>query len=141
MSESGSIARQPYNGEIELTFVGKAFIRAPDAQSFLWLDLRGNAVHIDTAKVAPENRGQGVAIAMYEKAIAFAERLGLPLRSDNRVSFDAMHVYESLQRRGYQVQKMPTTIDMVDGTPIGYRAVGCHYVFEVRSSAGRHCIA
>jgi predicted GNAT family acetyltransferase len=88
----------------------------------------GEALQVGMASVGKEVRGQGRAVAMYERALQQADELGLPLRSDFSVSKDAIRVYEGLKRRGYDVTEAPDTIT----TKAGKTNVGAKHVFEVK---------
>jgi hypothetical protein len=49
----------------------------------------------------------GAVSKVYEQAIAFAERNGKVFTSDDSVTVSASRVYDSLSRKGYDVQKNP----------------------------------
>ena len=90
-----------------------------------------DSVHVGIVTVGKESRGKGIATAMYQKAIEYAAERGLPLRSDMSVSADAMRIYESLRRRGYEVTEAPGTTR----TAKGATNASARYVFEVKPKA------
>lgn len=62
------------------------------------------------SKIETENpRGKGYGKALYKAAIEYAESKGLKFVSDQKVSPEAMRVYESLEKLGYRFKKNPTT--------------------------------
>lgn len=91
------------------------------------------AIEIGASSVGQENRGRGIAVAMYERAIEYASEKGLPLRSDRTVSNDAMRVYEALERRGYRVTEAPGSTH----TKAGISNFDKGYVYEVNPPAAR----
>ena len=64
------------------------------------------ALKIDSSATQQPGTGQGVPL--YVQAMQEAQRRGLPLVSDQRVSVSASHVYDALARRGYRVERNPT---------------------------------
>jgi len=64
------------------------------------------ALKIDSSATLRPGTGQGVPL--YIQAFQEAQRRGLPLVSDQRVSLSASHVYDALARRGYRVERNPT---------------------------------
>ncbi len=63
----------------------------------------GDRLVVQGVGVPSELRGQGQGLALYERAINYADENGLTFRSDNNVKPDAVRVYEALKKRGYQV--------------------------------------
>jgi Mn-dependent DtxR family transcriptional regulator len=59
------------------------------------------------AAVPQEERGTGRGLAMAQRLAREAYSRGLRLASDNRVSSNAVRVYEALARRGYSVKRNP----------------------------------
>ena len=74
----------------------RAEIRAE--QGYLW---------VRSADVPTEQRGTGRGLAMAQRLAREAYTRGLRLASDNRVSENAVRVYEGLARRGYAVKRNP----------------------------------
>jgi len=68
--------------------------------------LEGNtAVRLRQPYLPKRARRQGLGVAAYEAAIAYAEAQGKTFISDTAVSPAARHVYDALERRGYRVER------------------------------------
>jgi len=70
----------------------------------------GDQLRVNYSRVKDSERRKGQGIALYIRAIEEAERQGLTLASDHRVSTQAQRVYEALKRRGYRVTESPGTV-------------------------------
>lgn len=99
-----------------------------DPGDLLSLKVGPDAVYAGIATIGRAVRGTGLGTALYERAIQFAAERGLPFRSDISVNADALRVYESLRRRGYEVTEAPGTT----ATKAGATNASAGYVFEVR---------
>ena len=77
---------------------------------------RGSDMQIVDTHTDPDAQGQGQGIARAEQVHAQAQTQGGDLVSDTKVSPDAQNVYAGLERRGYPVQKNPTSYADEDGT-------------------------
>lgn len=101
----------------------------------LGIEIRNDAVYEAMVSVPERARGQGFAVAMYERAIAEAAARGLPFRSDVSISPSAARVWEALERRGYIVSRSP---DANGSYQQGFSAGDFRnpnaYVFEVDTS-------
>lgn len=120
--------------EIRQNADGTGSIMAADAANSgnLSFKVYADRVQGGLAVVNKKVRGQGLGVALYERAIKMADEMGLPWRSDMSVSGDADQVYQALKRRGYDVQRNPNAVDtkgakpgIVDSSPNGW-------VYEVR---------
>lgn len=69
----------------------------PSSKTF---QILGSALPLD-------QRGRGYGLAMYQRLIDEAHRLGYTVQSDTTVSPSARHIYDALERRGYDVQRHP----------------------------------
>ena len=65
---------------------------------------------VNVAMLPEEAQGKGLGMQLYESAIAQASKRGGTLMSDSSVSTSAQHVWEGLQRRGYDVVKNPAAV-------------------------------
>ena len=62
----------------------------------------------------------GYATDAYEHLFSEAQKLGKKLTSDVEVTPDAARIYESLQRRGYTVERSPLAVVDPDGNVFRY---------------------
>jgi hypothetical protein len=98
--------------------------------------IRDGALHISSSELAPSLRGAGIGTAMYRALVDEAHARGLRVFSDATVSGDAVRVYDSLKRRGYDVQRTPGGGEMMSPTGVPEGAFGAGAVspaFEVRA--------
>ena len=82
------------------------FVQAKSEAGLVGGHVRDNALHITTAEVSPDMRGQGNGVRLYSALIDDALNKGLRVFSDSTVEADAVRVYESLGRRGYEVRRL-----------------------------------
>lgn len=68
------------------------------------------AVTVQESELSPEAQGQGIARAAYEELARYAAAQGKALHSDSSVTEQAAQVYDSLDRRGYTVEKNPAAV-------------------------------
>lgn len=69
--------------------------------------IKADGLHINFAELAPESRGTGQGVAMYAALIDEAHARGLRVFSDSTVEMPAVRVYQALERRGYQIERLP----------------------------------
>jgi GNAT superfamily N-acetyltransferase len=98
--------------------------------------VRDGALIVGASGIDEGMRGQGHGLALYERAINWAEEHGLAFHSDGEVSPAAQRVYDALIQRGYDVQRQPGATRR-DGQ--AFRAAGTLYrddgpVFIVKSA-------
>lgn len=68
----------------------------------------GDGVYrINRSSLDDSNRGRGFGVDMYVELIEYAESKGYKIVSDDRLQEDAVHIYDALKRRGYDVSKNP----------------------------------
>jgi len=91
----------------------------------------GQNLKVGITSVSKASRGQGKARQLYEEAVRLADENGGVLRSDISVSNDALRVYNSLSRRGYDVRRNPDAVRTEKGW-IAPDQPGQNWVFEVR---------
>jgi hypothetical protein len=76
-----------------------------------------DSIIITTATVQNDFQGKGFGVAAYEELAQIAAQQGKRLRSDSEVTESAVRVWESLEKRGYTVEKNPLAREVVeDGT-------------------------
>lgn len=68
------------------------------------------ALRIQGTGIDETRRGKGYGSAAYELMAQKAAELGMPLASDLDVTEDAARLYESLERKGYRVEKNPDAV-------------------------------
>ena len=68
--------------------------------------IRDGALHINYADLAENARGKGEGLKLYQSLIDDALSKGLKVFSDSTVELPATRVYESLSRRGYNVNRL-----------------------------------
>jgi ribosomal protein S18 acetylase RimI-like enzyme len=98
--------------------------------------IRDGALHISSSELAPDLRGAGIGTAMYRALVDEAHARGLRVFSDSTVSADAVRVYDSLRRRGYDVQRTPGGGELMSPSGASEGAFGAGAVspaFEVRA--------
>lgn len=78
-----------------------------DSDGDLLIVDRGDAFQTSMIVVSNNKRRQGVATQLYEAAIEYAAERGKPLRSSATLSDAAARVWESLERKGYAVERHP----------------------------------
>lgn len=88
---------------------GDSIVKMSDGSGHLKLRPAGGGFRVTDSFVKEENRVKGRGTKMYEEAIRQAEARGGPLVSDTVVSKDAQRVYDSLEKRGYEVTRNPAT--------------------------------
>lgn len=76
----------------------------------------GNAYRVALSFLDKEERGKGLMVKMYERAIQDAVSDGKGFVSDGEVSKSAQRVYESLERKGYVFERSPNAEVQTDGT-------------------------
>ncbi|HBI19753.1 MAG TPA: hypothetical protein DDY79_10690, partial [Brevundimonas sp.] len=76
---------------------------------FGWVE--DGRLRIERSELSPGARGQGLGVAMYERAAKAASDQGLKLASDWEVSADAQRVWSALERRGYDIQRNPNAVE------------------------------
>jgi hypothetical protein len=69
--------------------------------------IEDGALIVQTARATSRIRGQGYGIRAYQNLVDFAHSNGLDFKSDAMVSDAAGRVYQSLARRGYEVERLP----------------------------------
>lgn len=106
-------------------------LKSPEEDAHLSLSRQGNDFKVGITSVSKASRGQGKARELYEEAVALADDNGGVVRSDIAVSNDAVRVYESLAKRGYEVVRNPEAVKM-ERSWIAPTEKGNDWVFEVR---------
>lgn len=94
------------NFVIEPNSIG-GIIKSKNDDAILGFRDTKDAIKVGMSSVSKKSRGQGLGVAMYEKLLELAGEKGKVLRSDFAVSDDAIRVYESLKKRGYEVTQDP----------------------------------
>lgn len=84
--------------------------------------------------VAKEAQSQGQGTAMMLRAIAEADKMGMPLASDVSVSPAQVRVYKRLEKRGFEVKQNPSEINPATGNLVSTDPRVP--VFEVRVKRG-----
>ncbi len=69
--------------------------------------IEDGALIVQTARATSHIRGQGYGLRAYQNLVDFAHSNGLDFKSDAMVSDAAGRVYQSLARRGYEVERLP----------------------------------
>lgn len=82
------------------------FVQAKSDAGLVGGHVRDGALHITTAEVEPAYRGQGEGIKLYTALVDDALAKGLRVFSDSTVEASAVRMYEALQRRGYEVNRL-----------------------------------
>lgn len=104
---------------------GSTFLTARTDEGLVGARLQGAELRIVTADIPnAQFRGQGRGVAMYEALAAAANERGARLVSDQTVEAPAVRVYESLERRGYDVQRNPAAKELDGDTPGLYAPEG-----------------
>ncbi|MBB3385983.1 MULTISPECIES: hypothetical protein [unclassified Rhizobium] len=106
-------------------------LKTPQEDAHLSLRRDGQNLKVGITSVSKASRGQGKARQLYEEAVRLADENGGVLRSDISVSNDALRVYNSLSRRGYDVRRNPDAVRTDKGW-IAPDQPGQNWVFEVR---------
>jgi len=106
-------------------------LKSPQEDAHLSLRRDGENLKVGITSVSKASRGQGKARELYEEAVRLADENGGVLRSDISVSNDALRVYNSLSRRGYDVRRNPDAVRTEKGW-IAPDQPGQNWVFEVR---------
>jgi|GEM_PF-1603874 len=86
------------------------------------VDVTPTTVRLWDIGVDEGSRGKGFGLAAYEHWIGEAARSGKTFASDSNVSSDAQHIYDILQKKGFEVSKNPVAIEDSNGrltTPDG----------------------
>jgi GNAT superfamily N-acetyltransferase len=97
---------------------GTQFLEAKTEAGMVGGNVRDGALRISFAKVAEDSRGKGEGGRLYAALIDKALADGLRVFSDSTVEADAVRVYESLKRKGYDVRRLDGgTLD--DGAEYG----------------------
>ncbi len=117
---TGEVVEQPTQETAPVTFKTRvdpvykyeSFTAETEGGSMLG-DISGNALTIQGVGVDIPNRGIGTRL--YQKVIDEAEQRGLIVQSDKSVSPEAQNLYDSLERKGYDVQKNPNAVLDEDG--------------------------
>lgn len=141
----GSIDRRPVEGfdvEYGEDGSGKAtfWIRPDDATAeayslgasdaiFGWVE--DGVLRIERSELKADARGQGLGVAMYERAAQEAARTGRMLASDFDVSVKAAHAWDALGRRGYDVKRNPTAEFRADKHAPYYQTADDSPVFTI----------
>lgn len=81
--------------------------RSEGNDTYVTTTRRGADIKVGIASGAKAERGKGIARGIYEDIVAAAAKDGGALVSDFTVSDDAARVYDSLARRGYNVERNP----------------------------------
>lgn len=122
--------RENWAGGIRVSDRGKT-VRVSTADlgvGELLASVHPDAVTVNLVSVDDMHQGRGVAVALYERAVAFARSRDLPFRSDQSVTAAAARIYDGLRRRGYKVTTSATAVRNRNGSYTGGRD---GYVFEV----------
>lgn len=82
------------------------FVAARSDAGLVGGHITDGSLRISTSEVSPDMRGQGEGIKLYTALIEDALAKGLRVFSDSTVEASAVRVYEALQRRGYDVQRL-----------------------------------
>lgn len=106
-------------------------LKSPEEDAHLSLSRQGSDLKVGITSVSKASRGQGKARELYQEAVALADDNGGVVRSDIAVSNDAVRVYESLAKRGYEVARNPEAVKM-ERSWIAPTEKGKDWVFEVR---------
>jgi predicted GNAT family acetyltransferase len=109
----------------------KVTIKSQSGDAHLSLRADGENLKVGVTTVSKASRGKGKARELYEEAVRLADENGGVLRSDISVSNDALRVYNSLSRRGYDVRRNPDAVRTEKGW-IAPDQPGQNWVFEVR---------
>lgn len=88
---------------------------------------RGDVHQVYESGIAPEMRGKGHGVRMYEEAVKVAHAEGRALVSDTMVSDAAARMYDALERRGYDVRRN----ENVERENDSLRSTDTRPVFEV----------
>ncbi|MBY2992498.1 hypothetical protein HF272_13770 [Rhizobium leguminosarum] len=102
-----------------------------DESAHLSVKRDGENLKVGITSVSKKERGKGKARELYEAAVNQAAEGGGALRSDIAVSNDAVRVYDSLRRRGYDVRRNPSAVATERGW-VASTEPGNDWVFEVR---------
>lgn len=141
----GSIDRRPVEGfDVEYGEDGSGnatfWIRPDDATAeayslgasdaiFGWVE--DGVLRIERSELKADARGQGLGVAMYERAAQEAARTGRMLASDFDVSVKAAHAWDALGRRGYDVKRHPTAEFRADKHAPYYQTADDSPVFTI----------
>lgn len=131
-------AREPLPGPprddrmvVRETTNGILMVEPPNGRgAVLSLKPADDALTVGMVTVTAPNRGQGMGVALYERALEEAANRGVVLRSDASVTADAVRIYDALERRGYEVTLSP---EALGSKKKGYSMPGLKgSVFEVK---------
>lgn len=91
----------------EVKFVGgrSLVVKSGEDQGFIETKVKGGTVSIVHSELPKSLRGKGLGVSAYRYLIDEALNSGKKFVSDNSVSSDAIRIYESLEKRGYGVNK------------------------------------
>jgi hypothetical protein len=68
---------------------------------------QGNKMRIEGILVMPVARGKGEGLSLLKRAYAEANRQGLKLASDEKVSADAVKLWQQLMQSGIKIKQSP----------------------------------
>jgi GNAT superfamily N-acetyltransferase len=98
--------------------------------------IKDKALHISHAELEEKERGKGYGKEMYKALIDHAHSKGLKVYSDSTVEMPAAHVYDSLGKTHYKVERLPGGGELEPDKDIPYGALygkGANTpVFEVK---------
>ena len=114
------------------------FRAGDDREGFgLYGKVEGNDFRVSTSMLPADLQGKGLGVDVYQKAIKWAADSGLKFKSDSAVSPEAERIYQSLERRGYDVKKADgVKVDADDGYLRTEDDSPVYTVSEPRSAAG-----
>lgn len=69
------------------------------------VNYKKNGLRISWVGLSKDSRGKGLAKELYKAAIEYADSKGKKLYSDTDITDEAMRVYKSLEREGYQFKR------------------------------------
>jgi GNAT superfamily N-acetyltransferase len=82
------------------------FLAAKSDAGLVGGHIKDGALRISSSEVQENMRGKGEGIKLYAALIDKALADGVKVFSDSTVEADAVHVYEALKRRGYDVRRL-----------------------------------
>ena len=98
--------------------------------------VKNNALHITYSELDEKERNKGHGKAMYQALIDKAHEKGYKVFSDSTVEMPAVHIYKSLARNGYNVERLPGGGELPPNEDIPHGAYYGHGasnpVFEVK---------
>lgn len=101
IEDSNGVERDGFRAEFDNTKGGSAYIE---------LAVDGDRVYpsmVDNGMFRLSDSTGGAISRAYEQAVEFAEQNGKVFTSDDSVTISAARLYDSLERKGYSVQKSP----------------------------------